>query len=91
VKFRALVLFAAAASSLLAAVLAPAAARAGTYTISVSTAKDTTGWSFAHAPGFFGCSYRLHPGPCAGVPSPGPLRILAYGQAAKLSNAWWQW
>jgi hypothetical protein len=91
VNLRALVLLASAVSSLFAAVLAPAVARAGTYTISVKTAQDTTGWSFAHAPGFFGCSSRLHPGPCAGVPSPSPLRILAFGQAAKLSNAWWQW
>jgi hypothetical protein len=54
VKLRALVLLAAAASSLLAATLAPAAARAGTYTISVKTAQDTTGWSFVHGAGFSG-------------------------------------
>jgi hypothetical protein len=91
VKLRALVLLAASASSLLAAVLAPAAALAGTYTVSVNTATDTTGWSFAHSAGFFGCSYQVHPGPCADVPSPSPLRIFAFGQAPKLSNAWWQW
>ena len=77
-KLRALVLFSAAASSLLAAVLAPAAAQAGTYTISVSTAKDTTGWSFARGPGFVGTGA-------------GPLRIFGFGQAPKLGNAWWQW
>ncbi|MEP6642778.1 MAG: hypothetical protein ABJB93_12835, partial [Gaiellales bacterium] len=77
-KFRALVLLAAAVSSLLAAVLAPAAARAGTYTISVKTAQDTAGWSFARGAGFVGTSA-------------GPLRIFGFGQAPKLGNAWWQW
>jgi hypothetical protein len=78
VKLRALVLLAAAASSLLAGVLAPAAARAGTYTVSVKTAQDTTGWSFARGAGFVGTSA-------------GPLRIFGLGQAPKLGNAWWQW
>jgi hypothetical protein len=79
VKLRAaLVLSAAAASSVIAAVLAPAVARAGTYTISVSTAKDTTGWSFARGPGFI-------------ATSAGPLRIFGFGQAPALGNAWWQW
>jgi hypothetical protein len=78
VKLRILVLLAAAGFSLLAAVLAPAAARAGTYTISVNTASDTTGWSFARGAGFVGTSA-------------GPLRIFGFGQAPALSNAWWQW
>jgi hypothetical protein len=79
VKSRALLLLVAAAtSSLLAAALAPAAARAGTYAISVNTAKDTTGWSFSRGAGFVGTSV-------------GPLRIFGFGQAPKLSNAWWQW
>jgi len=93
VNLRALVLSAAAAASLLAAALAPAAARAGTYSISVDTTKDTTGWSFAHDPGFSGCALGLHPGPCgdADVPSPTPLRIFAFGHAANLANAWWEW
>jgi hypothetical protein len=78
VNLRALVLLAAVVSSLLAAALAPAAARAGTYTISVKTAQDTTGWSFAHDAGFV-------------ATSAGPLRIFGFGQAPKLGNAWWQW
>jgi hypothetical protein len=78
VKLRALVLFAAAASSPLAAMLAPAVARAGTYTISVKTGQDATGWSFARGAGFIGTSV-------------GPLRIFGFGQAPKLGNAWWQW
>jgi hypothetical protein len=93
VNLRALALSAAAAASLLSAALAPAVARAGTYSITVDTAKDTSGWSFAGDPGFTGCALRLHPGPCgdADVPSPTPLRIFAFGQAPKLANAWWQW
>ena len=92
-NLRALALSAAAAASLLSAALAPAAARAGTYSITVDTAKDTSGWSFTGDPGFAGCALRLHPGPCgdADVPSPTPLRIFAFGQAPKLGNAWWQW
>ena len=77
-KLRVLVLLAATASALVAAVLAPAAASAGTYTISVNTANDTTGWSFSPGAGFVGTSV-------------GPLRIFGFGHAPKLSNAWWQW
>jgi hypothetical protein len=78
VNHRVLVLLAAAITSLLAAMLAPAVARAGTYTISVSTANDATGWSFWGGAGFVGTSA-------------GPLRIFGFGQAPKLGNAWWQW
>jgi hypothetical protein len=91
VNLRALVLGAAAA--LLSAALVPAVAQAGTYSITLDTAKDTSGWSFAGDPGFHGCTLRLHPGPCADadVPSPTPLRIFGFGPAPKLGNAWWQW
>jgi hypothetical protein len=77
VKLRALFLLAAAAPSLLAAVIAPAAAHAGTYAISVNPGNDSTGWSFWRGAGF--------------GKSTGPLRIFGFGQAPKLSNAWWQW
>ncbi|MGZ4626958.1 MAG: hypothetical protein ACXV3S_11850, partial [Kineosporiaceae bacterium] len=92
-NLRALVLSAAAAAALLSTALAPAAARAGTYSITLDTAKDTSGWSFTGSSGFSGCALRLHPGPCGDddVPNPTPLRIFGFGQAAKLANAWWQW
>jgi hypothetical protein len=92
VNLRALVLGAAAAT-LLSTALAPAAAHAGTYSITLDTAKDTSGWSFTGSGGFSGCALRLHPGPCGDddVPNPTPLRIFGFGQAAKLANAWWQW
>jgi hypothetical protein len=82
----------AAAAALLACAAAPAA-RAGTYDVSVSTAEDVSGWQFFHDPGFYGCSIRSHPGPCADgdVPSPTPLRIFAYGTAAHQANAYWEW
>ena len=92
-NLRALVLSAATAAALLSTALAPAAARAGTYSITLDTAKDTSGWSFTGSSGFSGCALRLHPGPCGDddVPNPTPLRIFGFGQAAKLANAWWQW
>jgi hypothetical protein len=93
VKLRALMLGAAVMASLLPAALVPAAARAGTYSVSLDPAKDTGGWSFSHDGGFSGCSLQFHAGPCADgdVPSPTPLRIFAFGQAQSLANAWWQW
>ena len=92
-KLRALALGAAVTASLLAAALAPAVARAGTYSISLDTAQQTGGWTFSHDDGFSGCSLQFHAGPCADadVPSPTPLRIFAFGHAANLANAWWQW
>ena len=71
----------------------PAVAQAGTYSIAVDTASDVSGWQFAHDPGFSGCSFRSHPGPCADgdVPSPTPLRIFAFGSADHLANAYWEW
>ena len=82
----------AAALALVAGVAAPAA-RAGTYDVSVSTADDVSGWQFFHDSGFYGCSIKSHPGPCADsdVASPTPLRIFAYGTAAHLANAYWEW
>ena len=58
-----------------------------------STAADISGWQFFHDPGFYGCSFKSHPGPCADgdVPSPTPLRIFALGTAAHLANAYWEW
>jgi Big-like domain-containing protein len=72
---------------------APAVAHAGTYDVSVSTAADISGWQFFHDPGFYGCSFRSHPGPCADsdVASPTPLRIFALGTAAHQANAYWEW
>ncbi len=92
-KLRALGLGAAVAASLLAAALVPAVARAGTYSVSLDTTQQTGGWSFSHDDGFVGCSLQSRPGPCADadVPSPTPLRIFAFGHAANLANAWWQW
>jgi hypothetical protein len=92
-KLRALVLGAAVAASLLAAALAPAVARAGTYAVSLDTTKQNGGWSFSHDDGFAGCSLKSRPGPCADadVPSPTPLRIFGFGDAPNLANAWWQW
>ena len=71
----------------------PAAAHAGSYSVSVDTSKDVSGWDFSHDDGFYGCSIKSHPGPCADgdVPSPTPLRIFAYGAASHLANAYWQW
>ena len=91
-NLRALVPSAVAAAALLCT-LAPATAQAGTYSITLDTAKDTSGWSFTGSSGFSGCALRLHPGPCGDddVPNPTPLRIFGFGQAAKLANAWWQW
>ena len=82
----------AAAAALLAGTAAPAA-RAGTYDVSVSTAAEVSGWQFFHDAGFYGCSIKSHPGPCADgdVPSPTPLRIFAYGTAAHQANAYWEW
>lgn len=82
----------AAAAAVLAGAAAPAA-RAGTYDVSVSTAADVSGWQFFHDAGFYGCSIKSHPGPCADgdVPSPTPLRIFAYGTAAHQANAYWEW
>jgi hypothetical protein len=82
----------AAAAAVLAAAAAPPA-RAGTYDVSVSTAADVSGWQFFHDAGFYGCSIKSHPGPCADgdVPSPTPLRIFAYGTAAHQANAYWEW
>jgi hypothetical protein len=92
-KIRALAMGAAVAASLLAAALAPAVARAGTYAVSLDTTRQTGGWTFSHDDGFAGCSLRSRPGPCADadVPSPTPLRILGFGAAPNLANAWWQW
>jgi hypothetical protein len=92
-KLRALALGAAVTASLLAAALVPAVARAGTYTVSLDTTKQTGGWTFSHDDGFYGCSLQFHAGPCADadVPSPTPLRIFAFGHADNLANAWWQW
>ncbi len=92
-KLRALALGAAVAASLAAAALLPAAARAGTYSVSLDTTKQNGGWTFSHDDGFAGCSLKSHPGPCADadVPSPTPLRIFGFGQAPNLANAWWQW
>ena len=72
---------------------APAAAQAGTYTVSVDTSADISGWQFFHDAGFYGCSIAAHPGPCADgdVPSPTQLRIFAYGDAIHTNNAYWQW
>ncbi len=82
----------AAAAALVAGAAAPAA-RAGTYDVSVSTAADVSGWQFFHDSGFYGCSFRSHPGPCADgdVASPTPLRIFALGDAAHQANAYWEW
>jgi hypothetical protein len=92
-KIRALAVGAAVAASLLAAALAPAVARAGTYSVSLDTTKQNGGWTFSHDDGFAGCSLKSHPGPCADadVPSPTPLRIFGFGDAPNLANAWWQW
>jgi hypothetical protein len=72
---------------------APAVAHAGTYDVSVSTAADISGWQFFHDPGFYGCSFMSHPGPCADgdVASTTPLRIFALGTAAHQANAYWEW
>ena len=91
-NLRPLALAAGVLAALLAAAVVPAAARAGTYSISLDTARDTAGWSFVHDdPGFVGCSLQLHGSNCADVASPTPLRILGFGQAPKLGNALWQW
>jgi len=81
----------AAAVSLVGAV--PTAAQAGTYSFTVDTSADISGWQFFHDPGFYGCSIKSHPGPCADgdVPSPTPLRIFALGTASHLANAYWEW
>jgi hypothetical protein len=72
---------------------APTAAHAGTYSVAADTADDVSGWQFFHDPGFYGCSIKSHPGPCADgdVASPTPLRIFAFGSADHLANAYWQW
>ena len=72
---------------------APAAAHAGTYSVVVDTSDDISGWQFFHDPGFYGCSIKSHPGPCADgdVPSPTPLRIFGSGAADHLANAYWEW
>ena len=81
----------AAAVSVVGAV--PAAAHAGTYSVVVDTSDDISGWQFFHDPGFYGCSIKSHPGPCADgdVPSPTPLRIFGSGAADHLANAYWEW
>ncbi|HEY3763973.1 MAG TPA: Ig-like domain-containing protein, partial [Gaiellales bacterium] len=92
-KLRALALGASLAAALAATAMLPAVAHAGTYSVTLDTAKDTGGWTFSHDAGFSGCSLQFHAGPCADgdVASPTPLRIFAFGQAPKLGNAWWQW
>jgi hypothetical protein len=72
---------------------APTAAQAGTYSVAVDTTADISGWQFFHDPGFYGCSIKSHPGPCADgdVPSPTPLRIFGLGAAEHLANAYWEW
>jgi hypothetical protein len=92
-KLRALALGAAVTASLLAAALAPAVARAGTYSVSLDTTTRIGGWTFSHDDGFTGCSLTSRPGPCADadVPRPTPLRIFGFGDAPNLANAWWQW
>ena len=90
-NLRPLALAASVAAALLAAAVVPAAARAGTYSISIDTARDTDGWTFSHDDGFIACSLQLRGSNCADVASPSPLRMFGFGQAPKLGNAWWQW
>jgi hypothetical protein len=91
VNLRPLALAASVLAALLAAAVVPTAARAGTYSISIDTAKDTEGWTFSHDAGFIACSLQLRGSNCADVASPTPLRMFGFGQAPKLGNAWWQW
>jgi Bacterial Ig-like domain len=80
-------------AALVLAGAASPAAHAGTYDVAVRTDADVSGWQFTHDPGFFGCSIKSHPGPCADgdVPTPTTLRIFAYGTAEHLANAYWEW
>jgi hypothetical protein len=91
VNLRPLALGAAVAAALLAAAVVPAAARAGTYSISIDTSSTTDGWTFNHDDGFIACSLQLRGTNCADVAIPTPLRMFGFGQAPKLGNAWWQW
>jgi Big-like domain-containing protein len=91
VNLRPLVLAAAVAVAALAAAVVPAAARAGTYSVSIDTAKNADGWTFSHDDGFIACSLQLRGSNCTDVASPSPLWIFGFGHAPKLANAWWQW
>jgi hypothetical protein len=79
------------AAALTAGVHVPHAS-AGTYSVSIQTKSEVTGWTRDMDDGMIGCSISYRPADCVSsdIPAQPALSVYAYGSASNWANGSWQ-